>query len=270
MHLTPATLPQQAHPASPGLPSWTRSLPEDDVVAALSAAEPGLPLVEWRRRCEALLPHASHKRQREVLTLVLRGLLDHDSAAIADCAFSRLARELGARGQTDLVWGRYLFGLPLVDAALREVVAPVAQLLDEPLVSPDRLQITTLQWQVWLEHRLAPGASQKSAINTRGNLLSALRRVGILSQNSPGARQAMLRRASPEPRAFAWLLAHELRSAQRMEAPERWAGANSFAARLFLPSPAHVQVCVDQGVAAGFLQRSYLAGEPRLLVPAEA
>jgi hypothetical protein len=252
------------------LPSWTRSLPEDDVLLAMGEAEPGLSLREWRQRCDRVLPHASPIRRREVLTFILRGVLDHDGQEFASTRFVRLVRGFGAQGQRDLLWGRYLFTIPIVDAALREVVAPIASLLDEPLVPTERLQVSTEQWKAWLATRLRPGSSGKSAHNARGNLLTALRRVGIVTQAAGALRTTQVRHATPEPLAFAWLVGHEMRGTHRVEAPERWAVGASFAARLFLPSVQHAEVCIEQGIAAGLLIRSYLAGEPRILLPVEA
>ena len=272
MHLMPLPdLGAGAHGAARrDLPSWTKTLPEDDVLLALAQVQAGISIAGWRNACDRSLPHASATRRREVLTYILRGLLDTDGTNILPSRFLETLRKLGAQGQRELVWARYVFGNPLVAAALAEVVAPIAVLLDEPLVATERLQVSTAQWQDWLEHRLKPGASAKSAINTRGNLLTALRRVGIVVQRSPGARTTLIRRATPEPLAAAWLVAHELRRARRVEVPERWASTDSFAVQLFLPSAAHMQVCIDQGIDAGLLHRSYLAGEPRLLLPEEA
>jgi hypothetical protein len=251
------------------LAGWTRSLPLEDVLLALAEAEPGLPLGEWRQRCDRSLPHASATRRADILRFVSKGLLDHDGKTIQPTRFLQLVRSLGAKGQRELVWGRYLMLVPVVDAALRELVAPVAALLDEPLKPCEDLQLSSAQWTNWLTARLAPSAGAKSVINSKGNLITALRRVGSVIQRDRG-RITQVVHGQPEGVAFAWLIAHELRLAQRIEAAETWAVNSSFAARLFLPTAHHAQVCIEQGVAAGILQRSYLAGEPRLLVPVEA
>lgn len=265
MHLTPGRVALPV-PAGKSLSSWTRSLPEADVLVGLATAEPGLAIAEWRTRVDQSLQHASADRRREVMTFLSRDLLDSDGAHLTPSTFLRLAKELPVQGRRELVWGRYLFTLSLVHAAMAEVLAPKALLLDEPLLPEDELVLSTNSWLEWLMSRLKPGASEKSAINTRGNLVAALRSVGCLV-TSPG-RQGTTRvsRTLPHPLAFAWLIGHEMARTGVREVTDAWACSHSFAARLFLCDSVHAQLCLDAGVAAGLLRRSYLAGEARLLL----
>ena len=265
MHLTQGQAPLQ--PVQPGrsLSSWTRSLPEADVLVGLATAEPGLAVAEWRTRVGQSLQHASPIRRREVTTFLVRDLLDVDCGRLTSSAFLRLAKELSVQGRRELVWGRYLHTLPLVHAALSEMLAPKAALLDEPLLPEDALLFPPASWLEWLAGRLKPGASKKSAHNTRGNLVTALRAVGCLVAAPGRLGTTRVSRTHPHPLTFAWLVGHEMARTGRGEVTDVWACSHSFAARLFLCDVAHAQLCLDAGVSAGLLRRSYLAGEARLL-----
>ena len=269
MRLTPGPGAAPTVPPGRSLSSWTRSLPEADVLVGLATAEPGLAVAEWRARVDRSLQHASADRRGEVMTFLARDLLDSDGEHLTPSSFLRLAKDLPVQGRRELVWGRYLFTLPLVHAALAEVLAAKVPLLDEPLLPEDALVLAPNVWVDWLLSRLKPGASEKSAINTRGNLVAALRAVGCLVTSTGRLGTTRMRRTHPHPLAFAWLVGHEMSRAGGREVTDVWACTQSFAARLFLCESAHAQLCLDQGVTAGLLRRSYLAGEARLL-PMEA
>ena len=63
------------------LPTWTRTLNEDDARELLDAATPGLPVADWRELSHRILPQASRARRQELVRLVEQHLLDHDGEA---------------------------------------------------------------------------------------------------------------------------------------------------------------------------------------------
>ncbi|HWL38776.1 MAG TPA: hypothetical protein VNO75_00945 [Gemmatimonadaceae bacterium] len=97
---------------------------------------------------------------------------------------------------------------------------------------------------------------------TRSTLQGALRDVGVLEITGTRERAFRVRRGRPDPLAFAWVVARELR--EQGEASETWATRDSFAARLFAPRSDYAAISVDAGVTAGLLRRGHLMTQSRL------
>ena len=124
--------------------------------------------------------------------------------------------------------------------------------------------ICSADWDALLYQHLPPGTGEPAFLKTRSTLQRALGDAGVLDIAGNTTRTTRVCRGRPDPLAYAWLIAHELRCTSRTEAPEVWALHHAFPARLFAPSAEYAAVCVDAGVGEGILRRGYLAGEPRL------
>src|SRR5690606_417207 len=59
------------------VPTWTRTLNDEDAALLLDLAWPGMSLDTWQEQGHAVLPQPSLPRRREQLRLVREELLDH-------------------------------------------------------------------------------------------------------------------------------------------------------------------------------------------------
>lgn len=248
----------------PRVPTWTRTLNEEDAVELLNLARPGMSLDDWQEQGHAVLPQPSQPRRREQLRLVREELLDHDGQQILDTRFLRLFHEGSPHRRRTLFLGRLLRNRPVVHLALERLVHPTLVRAETPLAPEDADLIAAVEWDDLLRRHLPLDTGEPAFAKTRSTLQRALADVGVLEISGNTTRTTRVCRGRPEPLAYAWLIAHELRCAGRREAPEVWAQHHAFPARLFALLPEHAAVCLDAGVAEGILHRGYLAGEPRL------
>lgn len=243
-------------------PTWTRTLNERDACELLDMAEPGMLLVDWRARGHEALPQASRPRRQELVREVERDLLDHDGTVIVRSAFLRLFHAEGPHLRQGLFIGRVLFGRGGVREVLEALIHPALARAEEPLAVADDARIDASTWDQFLHDRLPVGTGASAHQKTRQTMQRHLAIAGVLDLAAVPDTHA--RRARPAPLAFAWLVAHELLSTGRAEAPLGWAIRESFASRLFACEDAYARFCVDAGVAAELLVGGYLAGHPRL------
>lgn len=253
---------------SPGeraaLPTWTRTLNEEDARDLLDAATPGTPLAEWRELAHSLLPQASRARRQELVRIVEHDLLDHDDHAIIPSTFLDLFQRGSPGERNTLLYGRLALSRPLVLAALDGLIHPALQLADEPLAPRDAEVIVEEAWDDWLRASLPAGTPSEAFKKTRQTLQRFLASAGVLLIEGNTTRTTRVRHARPSPVPFGWLIAHEMRLLRRAEAPLSWAVHESCAARLFAPDPYYAQSAIDQAISAGVLSRGYLMGETRL------
>lgn len=246
------------------VPTWTRTLNEEDAIALLDLAQAGMSLEAWQEQGHAVLPQPSLPRRREQLRLVREELLDHDGQQILDSRFLRLFHGGSPHRRRTLFLGRLLRNRPVVHLALEHLVHPALARAETPLADEDADLISAADWDDLLYHHLPPDTGEPAFAKTRSTLQRALADVGVLELSGNTTRTTRVCRGRPEPLAYAWLIAHELRSTGRSEALEVWALHHAFPARLFAPLPEYAAVCLDEGVREGILRRGYLAGEPRL------
>lgn len=246
------------------VPTWTRTLNEEDAVALLDLARPDMSLESWQEQGHAVLPQPSLPRRREQLRLVREELLDHDGHQILDSGFLRLFHGGSPHRRRTLFLGRLLRNRPVVHLALERLIHPTLTRAEIPLADDDADLISAADWDDLLRRHLPPDTGEPAFAKTRSTLQRALADVGVLELSGNTTRTTRVSRGHPDPLAYAWLIAHELRSSGRSEAPEVWALHQAFPARLFAPRPEYAAVCLDAGVTEGLLRRGYLAGEPRL------
>jgi len=245
-------------------PTWTEMVTEQDALAALDLARPGLDLGEWQRQAHEYLDQPQQRRRQKVIRLVRERLLDHDGGQILDSAFLRLLRGGSPHLRAGLVHGRICFAQPLVASALDALVHPALARREAPLALQDAGLIRHEAWEQWLRGCLPADTGASAFDKTRSNVQKALANVGVLDLQANTRRRIRAQRGRPHPLAFCWLLGHELVTGGRTEAPEAWALGQSFAARLFAPLPAYAATCLEAGIGAGLLRRGYLAGSARL------
>lgn len=252
----------------PRLTSWTRTLNEEDALVLLDEARPGMALEEWAELGHRILPQTGRDRRTETIRIVRDELLDHDENLIRNSAFLRLFQDGSPHRRLGLLYGRLLYGRPLVHRTLDLLVQPALTRANEPLAPHDASLIPREAWDTFLRETLHEHTGPASFPKTRSTIQRVLARAGVL-QLEPGEQtaaphEAHAQRTRPDSLAYAWLLAHELRDQDRGEVPESWALADAFAARLFAPVQGYASTCVEAGVDAGLLRRGYLAGEARL------
>lgn len=254
----------EANTASVVLTSWTRTLNVEDALALLDSARAGVLVKDWGERGDALLPQASQARRRELLRIVREELLDSRDGVIVGSAWLRLLQEGSPHRRRGLLFGKLWRRRPLVTRALDELVHPALERSDRPLAPHDADIIEGSAWDGFLRRTLRPDIPREAFVKTRSTLQGALRDVGVIESSGNHARVIRVVRSRPDPLAFAWVLAQDLLLLG--EESETWATRSSFAARLFAPRPDYASTCVDAGVSAGLLRRSYLMGHSRLHV----
>lgn len=255
--------PTQAEPT--WLTSWTRTLNEPEAGILLDAAVPGDQVDAWAARGEEVLPQASRDRRRELLRIVRDELLDLADGRIVDTAFLRLFRGGSPHRRKGLLWGRLLARRPLVEPALHALIVPALAASDVPLAPLDSDRIDAAAWDTWLRSILRPGIPPEALRKTRTTLQGGLAAVGVLQIEGNAIRITRVTHAEPDPLAWAWTLADELARGGG-ETDEARALRDSFAARLFGTRREYGMACLEAGISAGLLRRSYLAGIPRLLL----
>jgi hypothetical protein len=251
---------------------WTRTLNEEDALALLDTAQPGEAVADFEARALAELPQVRRPRRVETIRMVRDRLLDHRDGRISDGAFLRLMKSGASPRRTALLWGRFVYPMPLVHDTLSQVIAPWLAAADDPRSPPGAGRATREDWDAALRGLLNPEVTPATLDKTRSTLQTLFARAGILTFDAvpPGRpRTTQVHHGRPDPLAFAWLVGHELRTSGRGEITERAAASESFAARLFLPLPAYAAQCLEAGAQAGVLVSSHLMGMPRYLLPVE-
>ncbi len=153
---------------------------------------------------------------------------------------------------------------PLVAPCLDNLVHPALKRAEEPLAELDAAVIPEADWNGVLRSVLPEGTREEAFKKTRQTVHRFLASAGVLLVEGNTTRTVRAQRSRPAPVPFGWLIAHEMRTNSRAEAPLSWALRESGAARLFAPDAHYAQSCVDTAVAAGVLQRGYLMGDTRL------
>lgn len=249
------------------LTSWTRTLNVEDALALLDAAHPGTPVADWCELADRILPQASPARRNELIRIVREELLDSCEGLIVDSWWLRLLHEGSPHRRNGLLLGRLWRRRPLVLHALEQLVHPALERVDRPLAMHDAAVIEADAWDAFLRALLRPDVPHEAFVKTRSTLQGALRDVGVLEISGNRERSIRAQHGRPDPLAFAWTVARELR--ELGEQSEAWAARSSFAALLFAPTAAYAETCVDAGVTAGVLRRGHLMGQSRLHAASE-
>lgn len=250
------------------LVSWTRTLNEEDAIALLLAAHPGQALASWKTHGHESLPQAKRGRRLETLRIVRESLLDLDGEVIADTAWLRLFRDGSPERRHNLLYGRYCSRRPWILRAVDELILPALARADEPLAPEDADVIPNEVWEDFFDRNLRETTPAQAAQKTRWHVPKNLARLGVLTiEGRPGTTRVC--HGEPDPIAFGWLVAHELRLEGRAEALVSWAATASVAARIFAARRAYAEHCVEIAVSAGLLTPGCLAGIPRLVVTEE-
>lgn len=249
------------------LTSWTRTLNEEDALTLLDSAHPGTAVDDWAVLGDRLLPQASPARRRELIRIVREELLDVHDGAIVDSAWLRLLQGGSPHRRIGLLYGRLWRNRPVLVRALEKLIHPALERSDVPLAPHDADLIDADAWDRFLRAALHPDVPHEAFAKTRSTVQGALRDVGVLEIAANRERSTRVRRGRPDPLAFSWVVARELR--EMGEGSESWATFDSFAARLFAPRSDYAATCVDAGVTSGLLRRRHLMGHTRLQVGPE-
>jgi hypothetical protein len=244
------------------LVSWTRTLNEEDALALLDSARPGMPVEEWVSLGHSRLPQASQVRRRELIRMVREELLDTSGDIVVASCWLRLFQEGSPHLRLGLLYGRLWRNRPLVLRALDSLVHPTLERADRPLAPRDADVVGSEDWDRFLRAHLRRETPSEAFAKTRSTVQSALRAVGVLEITGTREKVCRVRHGRPDPVAFAWVLARELRD--RGDASETWAARESFAVRLFAPTADYASTCIDAGVSANLLRRSHLLGQAQL------
>ena len=253
--------------ASGPLTSWTRTLNEEDALTLLDSAQPGCSVPDWEELGDRLLPQASPNRRRELVRMVREELLDHHDGVILDSTWLRLLQAGSPHRRLGLLYGRLWQNRPVLVRALEELVLPALREADRPLARYDSDLIDAPAWDGFLRSVLRPDVPIEAFAKTRSTLQAGLRAVGTLEIGATRERATRVRHGRPDPLAFSWVLAREIRDFG--EHSEAWATRESFAARVFAPTHDYAATCVDAGVREGLLHRGHLMGQSRLHVGPE-
>ncbi|MBK9367057.1 MAG: hypothetical protein IPN01_12175 [Deltaproteobacteria bacterium] len=109
---------------------------------------------------------------------------------------------------------------------------------------------------------LGPNPPPESFLKTRSTLQAALASVGAIERSGSAARTTRARHGRPDPLAWCWSLAVELR--ERGEQTEAVITRRCFASRLFTLRPEVIDGYVELGLSEGLLRRGYLMGQALL------
>lgn len=246
------------------LTSWTRTLNEDDALALLDNATPGMTLSEWEELAHLGLPQARHDRRRELVHIVREELLDHDGSHILPSAFLRLLQNGSPWRRICLLYGRRLFHMPLAVRTLQALLLPALARLDEPLAPDEAGHLDQEDWDQFLHDTLLPDTGPQAFEKTRSTLQRHFARLRVLEISGHGRRTTLVQHSEPDPIAFCWLVAHELHSIGQLEVEQSWVMRQAFASQVFAVRPAYALACLQAGIQEGLLVRGYLAGVERL------
>ncbi|MFM7199984.1 MAG: hypothetical protein ACKO6N_04270 [Myxococcota bacterium] len=255
-----STQPEQP----PRLTSWTRTLNENDALALLDNATPGMTLSEWETLAHMVLPQARHDRRRELVNIVREELLDHDGSHILPSAFLRLLQNGSPWRRIGLLYGRRLFGHPLAAQTLHALLLPALARRDEPLAPEEASHLEQADWARFLHETLHPDTGPQAFEKTRSTLQRHFARLRVLEISGHTRRTTLVQHSEPDPIAFCWLLAHELVSTGQLEVEQSWVMRQSFASQVFAVRPTYAIACLHAGIQEGLLVRGYLAGVERL------
>lgn len=247
------------------LSSWVRTLDqEDDALSLLLDTRPGQSLTQWEHHAHENLLQSSRACRTSTLRIVRECLLDLRDGLIQPSTWLRLFHEGNPLRRRNLLYGRLHAHQPWILRAVDQLVLPRLRSVDEPLAPHDADLVTPDAWDAFLATNLLPKTGIPSTKKTRSIVRQNLANLGILTISNDMSRQTRVRHSEPDPMAFGWLLAFELTSSARSEAPESWAIAESIPARIFATRPAYATYCVEAAVGAGLLTRGFLAGSSRL------
>lgn len=246
------------------LTSWTRTLNENNALALLDNATPGMPLSEWEELAHLGLPQARRERRRELVHIVREELLDHDGRYILPSTFLRLLQNGTPWRRLCLLYGRRLFHMPLAARTLQALLLPALERLDEPLAPDQAGHLHQEDWEQFLHDTLLPETGPQAFDKTRSTLQRHFARLHVLEITGRGRRTTLVQHSEPDPIAFCWLVAHELHSTGQLEVEQSWVMRQAFASQVFAVRPAYALACLQAGIQEGLLVRGYLAGVERL------
>ncbi len=225
----------------------------DDVSAMISLAYEGEKVDHWHSRAETSSRLFSGSRRRTQLRIA-RSLLRTRDGCIVDGAFLSELASAGASTARDLIYGRYLAGVPIAVAA--------ARLIFHSLAREGRRSIERRAVDAFLNDQIGT-VSVATRARTFSSIITEFSRAGVLVRPAPRQTTLELTGRVPAAAALADLIDTELR--QRREAPDRWLASESLAAAIFAIPPAPMQAVIETLVNEGRLRRSYYSGEPRII-----
>ncbi len=225
----------------------------EDVRYMVSTARDGMSIEDWRSAASAgtrLLASDRRATQLRYALAILRPVDGgiHDDGFLSDIASADV------EAAQDLIYGRYLSSTPLAVAIAREIFHPYLERGERVM---RRAVISA-----FLDDRLAAQLPATRA-RSRSAIVTEFSRAGVL-RVAPGAKASFeFTGRVPSRLALFHVLRDELR--ERREATDAWIANASLAAALFAVEPETMRAQVEALVADGRLQRSYYAGEPRIL-----
>jgi len=247
------------------LRSWTRNVPLVEGIQLICMAEDGMAVADWRAQADGLLPHADPAYRQTLLRLVQRMFLDVDSKGthIIETPYLRLIRDGGDARRRDLFFGRYALAHPWCLLAARRLILPRIERLG------DAAEVTTEEWDAFVSSYIEATASDASRRKTRSTVIGVFQNLGVLEREGSSSAPTRLRRASPAPLAFGWMVADQLAAQLIGRTTRAWASSVSDAAQLFAVHEDTAQALLRKAVGKGELRAVKVNGE-RGLMPAPA
>jgi hypothetical protein len=224
----------------------------DDVRSMLRYARVGDSVAAWQaatRRDSRLLAGSRRETQMRIATAVLRPV----GSTIVDADFLNDLTTADETTARDLVYGRYL-----ASAAIAVAVAQRFFRIGILGTPPEPITRGSLES---LLGELLPTCTEGTRSRTRTAIGTQFSAAGIVRLERDG--NLILTRRRPASVAVLHLIRDELDT--RREASDSWLASNSLAAAIFAIDPATFSDILENLIASGRLQRSYYAGEPRVL-----
>jgi hypothetical protein len=225
----------------------------DDVHTMIRLAHEGDEADQWHVKAEASSRLFSGSRRTTQLRIA-RSLLRTTDGYIADGTFLSEVARADASTARDLIYGRYLAGVPIAVA--------VARLIFHSLAREGRRFIERSAIESFLNDQIGT-VSVSTRARTFSSILTEFSRAGVLVR--PGPRQATLQLTGRVPAAAALADLIDTELLQRREAPDRWLSSESLAAAIFAIPAEPMQTVIEALVNEGRLRRSYYSGEPRII-----
>jgi hypothetical protein len=237
------------------LRSWTRNVPFAEGVELLCLAEGGMTITQWRERADGILPHSDPAYRQTLLRLVVRMFLDLDGETILETPFLRLLRDGDEKRRRDIFYARYALAHPWCLLAARRLVLPrIARMGADA-------EVSLPEWDAFVSTYIEASASEASRRKTRSTVIGVFQQLGVLERTGRSTAPTCLRRATPDPLAFGWVVADQLASQLVGEATRTWCLSASDGAQLFAVDPVEGAALLDTAVEAGELEKTEVDGE---------
>jgi hypothetical protein len=243
------------------LRSWTRNVPEVEGLALLDLAQQGMAVTDWREAADGALPHNDSSYRQTLSRLVQRMFLDIEDEAIVATPFLRLLQDGDADLRHDLFFARYGLAHPWTLLAIRQLVLPGLASTGPGTV------ISIEEWDAFVGRFIEAKASEASRRKTRSTVIGTLLQLRVLERSGSTSSPTRIRRGTPQPLAFAWVVCDQLVGELRPVEGLDWVTTASDAAQLFAVEPDEAETLLGEALAEDELLAVEVDGEPGVAAP---